>query len=238
MTLVRINEKMPTPLKTHLKEPSWLSCTEALFSEPDMAKLSAFLENETLMGHEYFPTPDKIFNALNHVPFHRVRIIIMGQDPYHGEGQAHGLAFSVPEGVPHPPSLKNIFKELQRDSGCPPPDSGNLEKWTREGILLLNSTLTVRARQAASHRNQGWETFTDHIIHSLSEQRSGLIFMLWGNDAQKKEHLINTSKHHILKTSHPSPLSSHKGFSGSGIFSKANNILEMKGQTKINWCLA
>jgi uracil-DNA glycosylase len=167
-----------------------------------------------------------------------VKVVILGQDPYHGKGQAHGLCFSVPQGITAPPSLVNIFRELNQDLGIPIPSHGNLEAWADQGVLLLNATLTVRANQAGSHQNQGWEIFTDAVIRKISEEREGLVFMLWGRYAQDKEHLIDGNRHHILKAAHPSPFSAHSGFFGCRHFSRANEILEKQGMTPIDWNLS
>lgn len=178
-----------------------------------------------------------IFNAFNHTPFDKVKVVFIGQDPYHGYGQAHGLCFSVPEGVPKPPSLVNIFKEIETDLGIPQPSHGNLVKWADQGVLLLNATLTVRENQAGSHQNRGWETFTDAVIMKLSALRNDLIFILWGNFAIAKRSLIDTSRHHILTAAHPSPLSANKGFFGCKHFSKTNVLLIQMGKSEINWQL-
>ncbi|MBM3404420.1 MAG: uracil-DNA glycosylase [Bacteroidetes bacterium] len=184
-----------------------------------------------------YPPGTLIFNAFNLTPFPEVKVIILGQDPYHGHGQAHGLCFSVPAGISKPPSLVNIFKEIQDDLGIPPPTHGNLEKWARQGVLLLNATLTVRANIAGSHQNKGWERFTDSVIRHLSGQREKLIFVLWGNFAIAKESLIDKQKHYILKAAHPSPLSASKGFFGCRHFSKINEILRSNNLQEIDWKL-
>jgi uracil-DNA glycosylase len=176
-----------------------------------------------------------IFNAFQLTPFDRVRVVILGQDPYHGAGQAHGLCFSVPRGITPPPSLVNIFKEIQRDTGAPVPAHGNLEAWARQGVLLLNATLTVRANQPGSHQRKGWETFTNAVIQKLSEKRVGLIFLLWGKFAQEKEALIDTNRHYILKAAHPSPYSAYNGFFGCSHFSRTNEILRKHGLEEISW---
>jgi uracil-DNA glycosylase len=178
-----------------------------------------------------------IFNAFHHTPFDCVKVVILGQDPYHGPGQAHGLCFSVPPGITPPPSLVNIFKELHTDLGVPLPANGNLEKWADQGVLLLNATLTVRAGQAGSHQNKGWETFTNKVIAQVSEKKSGVVFMLWGRYAQAKETLIDGLRHLILKAPHPSPFSVHSGFFGCRHFSRANSFLEKQGMKAIDWSL-
>ena len=184
-----------------------------------------------------FPTDDLIFNALNKTPLLKLKVVILGQDPYHGKGQAHGLSFSVPTGITVPPSLKNIFKELQQDLKLTPPNNGNLTKWAKQGVLLLNSTLTVREKEAGSHQKLGWEGFTDSVISKLSSKKDGLIFLLWGAFAQKKSVLIDTKKHYILKTTHPSPFSAYRGFLGCRHFSKTNEILTKNNQKPIDWNL-
>jgi uracil-DNA glycosylase len=176
-----------------------------------------------------------IFNAFNHTPFDKVKVVLLGQDPYHGPGQAHGLCFSVQRGVPPPPSLKNMFKELRDDVGFRIPAHGNLEAWADQGVFLLNATLTVRAGEAGSHQGKGWETFTAAAVRRLSEKREGLVFLLWGRFAHQKEALIDTSRHHVLKAAHPSPLSAHNGFFGCRHFSKANALLEKQGLKPIDW---
>ncbi|HPW67441.1 MAG TPA: uracil-DNA glycosylase, partial [Salinivirgaceae bacterium] len=182
-----------------------------------------------------YPPGSRIFAAFDVTPFDNVKVVILGQDPYHGAGQAHGLCFSVPKGVQKPPSLLNICKELNTDLGIPIAKHGNLEKWAKQGVLMLNATLTVRANMAGSHQNRGWETFTNAAIEKLSGQKSGLIFILWGAYAQAKEQIIDTSKHHILKAPHPSPLSVHRGFFGCKHFSKTNELLIKQGKTPIDW---
>lgn len=184
-----------------------------------------------------FPPGNKIFSAFNHTPFDKVKVVILGQDPYHGEGQAHGLSFSVPEGIAKPPSLVNIFKEINADLGLPIPTTGNLEKWADQGVLLLNATLTVRANLAGSHQKKGWENFTDAAIKKLSKKRENLVFILWGRFAQNKEVLIDAGKHCILKSAHPSPLSAYNGFFGCRHFSKTNEYLRSKGIGEIDWRL-
>jgi uracil-DNA glycosylase len=183
-----------------------------------------------------YPKKEFIFEAFNHCSFEETKVVIIGQDPYHGPNQANGLCFSVQDGIKHPPSLVNIFKELQTDCNKPYPDSGNLESWAKQGVLLLNATLTVRAHEAGSHQKQGWETFTDAVIKMLSKEKDGLVFLLWGGFAKKKAKLINADKHHILTSGHPSPLSANRGFwFGNKHFSTTNTILNKKGYKSINW---
>ena len=217
-------------------EESWKKVLWDEFQQPYFAELKQFLLEEKRKYTVYPPGP-MIFNAFNKTPFDKVKVVLIGQDPYHEPGQAHGLCFSVQDGVPHPKSLINIFKELHDDVGFEIPVSGNLEKWTSQGVFLLNATLTVRAHEAGSHQNHGWERFTDAAISKLSMQREGLVFLLWGSYAKQKEALIDTSKHYILSTVHPSPLSAHRGFFGCKHFSKTNEILRKLGKTEINWQL-
>lgn len=217
-------------------DESWYRVLRQQFEAPYFVDLKSFLIEEKQRYLVYPPGP-LIFNAFNLTPFDKVKVVILGQDPYHGPGQAHGLSFSVPDGVPFPPSLQNIFKELHDDLGIPVATSGNLEKWAREGVLLINASLTVRAGQAASHANHGWEQFTDAAIRALSEQREHLVFILWGNYAIAKQVLIDSSKHLILKSVHPSPLSAHRGFFGCHHFSQTNNYLIENNITPINWNL-
>jgi uracil-DNA glycosylase len=217
-------------------EKSWLEALEGEFEKDYMVKLKAFLLEEKQRGATVYPKGSDIFNALNHTPFDQVKVVILGQDPYHGQGQAHGLSFSVQKGVAIPPSLKNIYKELEVDfPGYVVPNHGELTQWADQGVLLLNATLTVRAHEANSHQGKGWENFTDKIILELSEKREGIIFMLWGKYAQNKSDLIDGNKHVILMAPHPSPFSAHTGFLGCRHFSKANEILQTKGKQPINW---
>jgi uracil-DNA glycosylase len=221
---------------TPVIEESWKIVLEDEFSKPYFAELKQFLLEEKKKYRIYPPGP-LIFNAFNHTPFQKVKVVLIGQDPYHGAGQAHGLCFSVPAGIAKPPSLVNIFIELEKDTGIPQPPHGNLEKWADQGVLLLNATLTVRQNQAGSHQHKGWETFTDSVITKLSEMRTGLIFLLWGNYAIAKRELVDASKHFILTAAHPSPFSVHKGFFGCRHFSKVNEILKNSGQQGIYWQL-
>lgn len=217
-------------------EPSWKEVLDDEFSAPYFSELKEFIVAEK-QKYTVYPPGSLIFNAFNHTPFDQVKVVILGQDPYHGPGQAHGLCFSVPQGVPAPPSLVNIFKEIKSDLGIEIPNHGNLERWANQGVLLLNATLTVRANQAGSHQGKGWEKFTDSVIRKISDQKTGIIFLLWGKYAQAKENLINTQKHYILKAAHPSPLSAYNGFSGCKHFSKTNDILQRHGYTPIDWSL-
>lgn len=215
-------------------EESWKEELANEFKQPYFLSLKQFLVEER-KHNSIYPPGKLIFNAFNTTPFHRVKVVILGQDPYHGPGQAHGLCFSVPRGIPMPPSLVNIFKEIKSDLGLPIPNHGNLEGWASQGVLLLNATLTVRAHQAGSHQNRGWETFTDAAISALARGRDGVVFMLWGAYAQAKAKLIDGSKHHILTAPHPSPLSAHRGFLGCKHFSKANVLLFGSGVDPIDW---
>jgi uracil-DNA glycosylase len=217
-------------------EESWKEILEDEFNKPYFTELKQFLLEEK-KKFRIFPPGPLIFNAFNHTPFQKVKVVLIGQDPYHGHGQAHGLCFSVPDGIPKPPSLVNIFIELEKDTGIPQPAHGNLEKWADQGVLLLNATLTVRQNQAGSHQNKGWETFTDAVIAKLSGLRTGLIFILWGNFAIAKRNLVDASIHFILTAAHPSPFSVHKGFFGCKHFSKVNEILKNAGQQEIDWRL-
>lgn len=216
--------------------PSWQAVLAPEFEKEYMQHLKAFLVQEKQQGYTIFPKNEEVFNAFNHTPFDQVKIVIIGQDPYHGTGQAHGLSFSVKKGVPIPPSLQNIYKELQTDiPGFTYPSHGELTYWADQGVLLLNATLTVRANQAGSHQHKGWEQFTDQAMASLSSKREGLVFMLWGRYAQQKESLIDTNKHFVLKAAHPSPFSAYNGFFGCKHFSQANVILAKEGKQSINW---
>ncbi len=215
-------------------EPSWKAVLSPIFQSDSFLKLAKFVKQE-YKQHQVFPPGKQLFSAFWHCPLPNVKVVILGQDPYHGEGQANGLAFSVAPGLPFPPSLLNIFKELKTDLGIPMPPNGDLSRWAAQGVFLLNATLTVRANSAGSHQNQGWEILTDAVIQSISREREGVVFLLWGAYAQKKEELIDSKKHFILKAPHPSPLAAHRGFWGCKHFSKANNYLESTGQTPINW---
>ena len=215
-------------------EESWKQVLNDEFEKDYFVNLKSFLLEEK-KTYTIYPPGSQIFNAFNQTPFHNVRVVILGQDPYHGPGQAHGLCFSVPNGVAQPPSLVNIFKEINSDLGIQVSKYGNLEKWAKNGVLLLNATLTVRAHQAGSHQNKGWEQFTDAAIKALSDQREGLVFLLWGAYAQAKAKIIDSSKHNILTAPHPSPLSVYRGFFGCKHFSKTNKILKDNGLGEINW---
>lgn len=218
-------------------EESWKSALSEEFKADYFANLKIFLENEQKTGQQIFPKGSNIFAAFETTPFYEVKVVILGQDPYHGTGQAHGLSFSVPERVAIPRSLQNIFKEIRDDLGFEIPKTGNLEKWAKQGVLLLNSTLTVRANQPGSHQKRGWENFTDSVIKNLSAQRSGIVFLLWGKFAQAKEPLIDSTKHFILTAAHPSPFSADRGFFGCKHFSRTNEILRREGQAPIDWKL-
>lgn len=215
--------------------PSWSKVLTNEFKKNYFKKLDDFVTTQ-YAKHTCFPPEKNIFDAFNLVPFQKVKIVLLGQDPYHGKGQAHGLCFSVPEGMAKPPSLQNIFKEIEQDLGNPIPQNGNLEHWAAQGVLLLNATLSVRANEAGSHQNKGWEIFTDQIIKLLSAEKEGLVFLLWGGYAKKKVKLIDTTKHLVLASGHPSPLSANRGYwFGNKHFSKTNNFLEAQGKEKIMW---
>lgn len=215
-------------------EPSWKQLLAGEFEKPYFEELTRFVREE-YANHKIYPPGKLIFNAFNQCPFDQVKVVILGQDPYHGPGQAHGLCFSVPEGVAFPPSLQNIFAEIKSDLGMSLPRHGNLERWARQGVFLLNATLTVRATQAGSHQNKGWETFTDRVIHLLAENKENLVFMLWGSYAQQKGKFIEPSRHLLLTSVHPSPLSAYRGFFGNRHFSKANQYLSEHAKEPINW---
>lgn len=215
-------------------EESWKQILSAEFEKDYFRQLTDFVRNE-YRSTTVYPPGKLIFNAFNLCPFEQVKVVIIGQDPYHGPGQAHGLCFSVNDNVPFPPSLRNIFKEIQDDLGKPIPESGNLTRWAKQGVLLLNATLTVRAHQAGSHQRRGWEEFTDAAIRALAEQREHLVFILWGAYAQKKGAFIDRSRHLVLTSVHPSPLSAHNGFFGNRHFSRANEYLQQHGQNPIEW---
>ncbi len=216
-------------------EPSWKEMLRDEFSKPYFEQLTDFVKHE-YEQHTCYPPGKKIFNAFDRTPFEKVKVVIIGQDPYHGAGQANGLAFSVADGVPHPPSLVNIFKELSKDVGIPYPKSGNLERWADQGVFLLNSVLTVRAGQAGSHQKKGWETFTDEVIKTLAQERENLVFLLWGGFARGKDKFIDRKKHFIQESGHPSPLSANRGYwFGNQHFSRANRYLEENGIDTITW---
>lgn len=215
-------------------EPSWAERLEGDFAQPYFQRLTEFVRQEYKAGPCY-PPGNKIFAAFDLCPFDKVKVVILGQDPYHEPGQAEGLCFSVADGVPQPPSLVNIFKEIQSDLGIPAPMSGSLRRWAEQGVLLLNATLTVRAHQAGSHQRQGWEEFTDAVIRHLATERTGLVFILWGSYAQRKGSFIDRKRHFVLQSAHPSPLSAYRGFFGNHHFSLANRYLEQQGLAPINW---
>ncbi|QEN09320.1 uracil-DNA glycosylase [Oceanispirochaeta crateris] len=225
---------MPRDIKLN---PSWLSVLTDEFEKPYMDHLHDFLLKEKRDGKTLFPPGKQIFQALDRTSFDDVKVVILGQDPYHGPGQAHGLSFSVQPGVAPPPSLVNIYKEMESDLGLKPPTHGCLTSWADQGVLLLNSVLTVEAHRAASHQGQGWEQFTDRIIRELEEKKEHLVFILWGSYARKKGSFIRRDRHLVIESPHPSPLSSYRGFFGSKPFSRANNYLRQSGQTPIEWRL-
>jgi uracil-DNA glycosylase len=218
-------------------EPSWKARLGDYFDRPDMHALSEFLRAEKQAGKRIYPPGPEIFAAMDATPFDAVKVVVLGQDPYHGPGQAHGLCFSVRSGVPVPPSLQNIFSEIEDDLGIARPDHGCLMPWARRGVLLLNSVLTVQNGMAGAHQGKGWEGFTDRAIDELNRGRDGLVFLLWGSYAQAKGKLIDTRRHLVLRAPHPSPLSAHRGFLGCRHFSKANQYLEANGQAPIDWSL-
>lgn len=225
------NTKADKPL---FIEESWHNALHEEFNKPYFLALKKFLQEEK-NKFQIFPPGSQIFKAFQLTALPAVKVVILGQDPYHGPGQAHGLCFSVPDGIPPPPSLVNIIKEIESDLNVQMPKSGNLQKWAKQGVLLLNATLTVRSGQAGSHQGKGWEIFTDKVIQTISEQRAGIVFMLWGKYAQAKSALIDTGKHFILTTTHPSPLSVYRGFSGCKHFSQANKLLSQHGLGEIDW---
>lgn len=215
-------------------ENSWKSILKNEFEKDYFISLTSFIKEE-YSTNTIYPAGKNIFNAFDKCPFDKVKVVILGQDPYHEPGQAHGLCFSVPDGEKFPPSLQNIFKEIRGDMSYEPFNSGNLSRWAEQGVLLLNATLTVRAHQAGSHQNKGWEKFTDAVVHALDENKNGLVFILWGAYAQKKGDFIDKSKHLVLQSVHPSPLSAHRGFFGNKHFSKTNEWLNLKGLKEIDW---
>ncbi|WP_341706440.1 uracil-DNA glycosylase [Halopseudomonas sp.] len=218
-------------------EEGWLDALQSEFEQPYMQALRSFLQAEKAAGKAIFPPGPLIFNALNSTPLDKVRVVIIGQDPYHGPGQAHGLSFSVPPGVRTPPSLQNIFKEINRDLGLPIPGHGCLQSWAEQGVLLLNAVLTVEQAQAGSHAKRGWERFTSKVIELVNERCENCVFLLWGSYAQRKGEQIDRARHHVLTSVHPSPLSAHRGFIGNGHFSAANDYLVSKGLAPIDWSL-
>lgn len=217
-------------------EGSWKQALKAEFDKPYFKQIVLHIKTEKGQGKTIYPPGSRIFHAFDQTPIDQVKVVILGQDPYHGAGQAHGLSFSVPNGVPPPPSLINIFKEIQTDIGVDPPRHGNLEHWAKQGVLLLNASLTVRAGEPMSHSKIGWAVFTDMVIKTISEKKKHVVFMLWGKFAREKKILIDTSKHLVLESAHPSPLSAHNGFFGSRHFSKANEYLVKNRIEPIDWC--
>ncbi|WKA57931.1 uracil-DNA glycosylase [Planococcus shenhongbingii] len=215
----------------------WQEIVGEEFSKPYYLKLREFLKEE-YANETVYPAKENIWNAFKHTPYKDVKVVILGQDPYHGPNQAHGLSFSVQPGVPHPPSLRNMLKELNDDLGCEKPKDGTLTKWADQGVMMLNTVLTVRAGQANSHRNQGWEIFTDEVIRKLSAREKSVIFVLWGRPAQQKKPLIDLERHSIIEAPHPSPLSASRGFFGSRPYSKVNELLQKQGDEPIDFCLA
>lgn len=219
-------------------EAGWKAALAGEFQQQYFAAIKAFLVQEKRAGKRIYPPGPQIFNAFDTTPFDQVKVVVLGQDPYHGPGQAMGLSFSVPRGIPAPPSLENIFKELQSDIGISLPNHGDLTAWAEQGVFLLNASLTVEAHRANSHKNIGWHTFTDAVIRTLSTQKEGLVFLLWGGFAKQKAPLIDATKHHILKSGHPSPLSANRGYwFGNKHFSQTNALLQQHGKTPINWQL-
>ncbi|KRD31248.1 uracil-DNA glycosylase [Lysobacter sp. Root916] len=218
-------------------EPSWKARVGDWFEREDMRALSAFLRERKAAGARIYPPGPQIFAAFDATPFDQVKVVVLGQDPYHGPGQAHGLCFSVQPGVTVPPSLENIYKEIHRDLGLARPDHGYLMAWARQGVLLLNAVLTVEEGRAGSHQGKGWEGFTDHVVDTLNREREGLVFLLWGSYAQAKGKVIDARRHRVLKAPHPSPLSAHRGFMGCGHFSAVNDYLSRQGLAAIDWSL-
>ncbi|MFC3815284.1 uracil-DNA glycosylase [Lysobacter sp. GCM10012299] len=218
-------------------EPSWKERVGDYLQRPDMQALSTFLRERKAAGVHVYPPGPNIFAAFDATPFDAAKVVILGQDPYHGHGQAHGLCFSVLPGVPVPPSLLNIYKEIERDLGIARPDHGCLLPWAQRGVLLLNAVLTVEEGRAGAHQGKGWEGFTDHVVDTLNREREGLVFLLWGSYAQAKGKVIDTRRHRVLRAPHPSPLSAHRGFLGCGHFSAANEYLQRRGQDGIDWSL-
>ncbi len=219
-------------------EPSWKEALKDEFTKPYFLQVITFLKTEKAAGKIIYPPGALIFNAFNQTPFSKVRAVILGQDPYHGTGQAHGLSFSVPNGINPPPSLINIFKEIQKDIGVAmPKEYGNLTRWAEQGVLLLNAALTVRANEPFSHAKFGWADFTDAVIKKISDEKTGVVFLLWGKFAQEKQQLIDETKHFVLKAAHPSPFSADKGFFGCKHFSKTNELLTMQGLPPVDWKL-
>lgn len=239
--MLALFDQWRTGMSTFELEKSWKKILKEELEKPYMSHLEAFVEKERFLGAQIFPSKELVFNAFRMTPFQSVKVVIMGQDPYHGPGQAHGLCFSVPKGIPNPPSLQNIMKELASDVQIAPPQHGCLLPWAEQGVLLLNATLTVRQGEPMSHHGKGWEAFTDTVIKHLVEKKEDLIFLLWGKSAQEKcRHILASCKqnrHTLLTASHPSPFSVHQGFFGCKHFSKTNEILVQKGKQPINWSL-
>jgi len=231
---IHFNHLVQFEMKDIQIEPSWKKELDNEFQKPYFDSLRIFVREEYKKSKVY-PPAKQIFAAFDHCPFDKVKVVILGQDPYHGENQANGLCFSVAPGIQVPPSLQNIFKEINSDIGSPIPKNGDLARWANQGVLLLNATLTVRENQAGSHQNHGWELFTDAIIRALAENKSKLVFLLWGSFAQKKGEMIDPKKHLVLKSPHPSPLSAHRGFFGNHHFSKTNEYLMLNGEIPIEW---
>ena len=215
-------------------EPSWKKVLAEVFETTEFQQLTEFVRSE-YENYKIYPPAANIFSAFDHCPFNDIRVVIIGQDPYHGAGQAHGLCFSVNETIKPPPSLVNIFKEIKSDLNIPIPPNGNLERWAKQGVLLLNATLTVRAGQAGSHQNKGWEEFTDQVINLISKKKTDVVFLLWGSYAQRKGQVIDKNKHLVLESAHPSPFAAHRGFFGNKHFSQANDYLKSKNLPPINW---
>jgi uracil-DNA glycosylase len=218
-------------------EESWKNILKEEFGKIYFQQIVTFLKAEKSAGRIIYPPGPLIFNAFNKTPFSKVEVVLLGQDPYHNKGHAHGLSFSVPDGIPKPPSLINVFKELENDLGIPPPKNGNLEKWATQGVLLLNASLTVRQNEPGSHSKIGWLQFTDTVISKISEQKKGIVFLLWGKFAQDKQSIIDETKHYVLKAAHPSPFSADKGFFGCKHFSKTNELLALQHRESIDWKL-
>lgn len=225
------------PIVSDPTTQTWESVLRGEKELPYFQSALNFVKQQRAAGKIIYPAHGDIFNAMKYTPFADVKVVILGQDPYHGPNQAHGLCFSVKPGVPPPPSLQNVFKEIKDDLGIPIPNHGCLEKWAKQGVLLLNSILTVEAGKPLSHANIGWEQFTDKVIKVINDQKEGVVFLLWGSPAQRKGQIIDPNKHYILKAPHPSPLSSHRGFFGCHHFSKTNELLQKQGKTPIDWSL-
>lgn len=219
-------------------ESSWLAHLQDQFEQPYMKTLGEFLRAQKRAGKRIFPAGNELFAAFEHTPLQQLKVVILGQDPYHGEGQAHGLCFSVRPGVAIPPSLHNIYKEIHNELGLPVPAHGDLTSWADQGVLLLNSVLSVESAKAASHRGQGWETFTDRVIEVINRECEGVVFLLWGSYAQKKGAIIDRNRHCVLQAPHPSPLSAYRGFFGCGHFAAANDYLQARGKRPIDWGLS